>query len=114
MAPSECPSNRGKPGSAICFPPVAHAVDADNANRIRNFVDDSVVADPNAPVIDGACELAAADGPGVIGEGSDRSCRAEPNPGSEAFQILLGGSFNYDLIHGYFFAKSASTASSGR
>ena len=75
MAPSECPSNRGKPGSAICFPPVAHTVDADNANRIR---------------------------------------RAEPNPGSEAFQILLDGSFNYDLIHGYFFAKSASTASSGR
>lgn len=87
------------PGSAVCLAAMTNAVDSQDANVVGDFVDDSVVAYANAPVVLGSREFSAAGRPRVPRESFKSGDDTRSKLSSKPLQILFGRAFDDDLVH---------------
>jgi hypothetical protein len=92
---------------AIYFSPMAHAVDAHNADFISDFVYHTVIAHADASVVLAAGQLAAAGPARVCSKRLDRGDYAVMDLGRETRKVLLGGALKQDTIHDYLRLRSA-------
>ena len=93
--------------SAIHFAAVAHAVDADDANLVGDFVNDALVAHADAPVVFASGQLAATGRARVRRERLNRRDDAVVNLGGESREVFLRSAFKQDAIHGHLRLRSA-------
>jgi len=76
---------------------VADFGDANDADLIRDFVNDPIISNPDSPVVVGTDELAATGWTGIFSERSDRSGQFWPHFRGDPLQILFRRALDDDL-----------------
>ena len=98
---------------------MAHAMHAHDADDIRNFVNHTIVADANPPIVFRSRKFPAARWPGILRELLNRGDDAVVKVVREPSQILFGRAFEENFIHVQIFSPPGnppvgdSTAVSG-
>jgi len=78
---------------------VADSGDANDADLIRDFVNDPIISNPDSPIVVGADELAATGWTGIFSEWSDRSGQFRTHLDGDPLQIFFRRALDNDLIH---------------
>ena len=86
---------------------MAHAVDPHDTNLVGDFVNYTVIAHADAPVVFASGQLAATGRARVRRECLNRRDDAGVNLGREPGEVFLGGAFKQDVIHGHLRLRPA-------
>ena len=100
--------------SAVNLTAMAHAVDAHDANFIRYFINDPVVAHADAPVVFTADQFATAGRTRMGCKPLDSGDNTAVNLGRQLGEILLRGAFEQNSIRGHPRLRWARYSSNGR